>query len=140
LYDGVIHRRALALIEKKYVLIIDELESVDGREHEYDQMFHFNPDLKAQMEGLDVIGYDKDGSDKKVAIHQLESDGISASLSDSFEGTPRAICSKKYESYVPCYEVDYKKRGRDSRFVTLLEIVDGTDDKSDFYVRTENSF
>ncbi len=52
LYDGVIHRRAIALIEDDLVLIVDNL--ISNIRHTYEQKFHLFPEAELETGGLTV--------------------------------------------------------------------------------------
>ncbi len=62
LYDGVLHWRAVMLLDKDVVLVLDRLTSESP--HSYEQRWHFQPDLSVSMEGGKAFVVD--GTGKRV--------------------------------------------------------------------------
>jgi hypothetical protein len=48
-YPGVLHRRTLFFLRRRFVLLVDRLESAAA--HRYEQRFHFAPDLEVDRDG-----------------------------------------------------------------------------------------
>lgn len=119
LYDGVTHRRSIALLGEKLILIIDHLDS--DKNHEYKQNFHLFPEAKVNVNELTVSATGQI-ENQSVTIRQIEMDGINLSMSNGEESPVNGFCSIKYEKKIPCYAVSYKKTAAKGSFVTLLEI------------------
>jgi hypothetical protein len=132
LYPGVSHKRALVLIEKNIVIVIDELNS--NTDHNYEQMFHLFPEATISTEGLDLSVNDSEG--EVVSIHQLIPEGISLSETIGNESSPKGLCTFEYKKTVPCYAISYKKQAANAVYVTVIEI--GEHDKKVSYSLSED--
>jgi peptidoglycan/xylan/chitin deacetylase (PgdA/CDA1 family) len=119
LYKEVTHKRAITLIGKNLILIVDDLTS--DNEHKYDQIFHLFPGATLKNDGLTANVYDQAGK-QALSIKQLIPDSISFNSTIGQTNPPRGICSEEYQKYIPCYLIDYSTKAKNKRFVTLIEL------------------
>jgi peptidoglycan/xylan/chitin deacetylase (PgdA/CDA1 family) len=133
LYEGVTHNRAVVLVGKNLVLIVDQLTSKE--EHSYEQMFHLAPETQLVIDGLTVTGK-RDNLNQIVSIHQLENDSIKLKTALDQKEPLDGICSIEYGKTVPCYSIAYSKYAKSTRYVTLIEI--GTPTPNRTYRLTED--
>jgi hypothetical protein len=123
LYDGVEHERAVALLGKRLVLIIDNLKS--DKEHKYRQMFHLFPEAKLTKNGSTATFLDK--NDKTaLTIHQIIDGDVSLNAVKGQKSPIAGFYSEYYQKKIPNYEVSYTKDATTTSYITLLEI--GTHD------------
>jgi peptidoglycan/xylan/chitin deacetylase (PgdA/CDA1 family) len=127
LYDGVTHKRTLVLVENKYLIVIDKLES--GSEHEYKQVFHLFPgaDIKSDDTGVFVNQGDKE----IMSVFQLENEGIYFNSKYESNNPIDGICSEEAGVILPCHSLQYSKKTKNATFVTLIQI--GKHEGSLFY-------
>ncbi|HEU0020523.1 MAG TPA: alginate lyase family protein, partial [Dehalococcoidia bacterium] len=119
LYDGVIHRRAVVLIQDDLVLIVDNL--VSNLPHTYQQKFHLFPQAELTSDGLKVVATgDKPG--QMITISQLLERDIALTVARGETSPVDGFCSEQYEIAVPCYALTYAKDARTTSYVTLLKI------------------
>ena len=120
LYDGVTHRRAVVMLDKKHFLVIDRLSS--ERPHTYDQMFHLFPGAHVAANGLTVTGTGATPA-QSLTIEQLSSTGIERSIARGQTYPPAGLCSRRYQMLLSCAAIDYRQSARrDAAFTTLLTI------------------
>ena len=140
LYDGVVHERAITLVENDVVIIVDKLLSEN--EHNYEQMFHLFPGAKIKTDGLTLKAYGN-APDQSLTISQLLPEDIK--LKNTINQTKPVVdglCSSQYQVAVPCYSVSYSQKGTDATYITAIEIgqkshsIKLSDDKSVVTVKT----
>jgi len=119
LYDGVSHDRAITLLGKNLVLVIDNLYSQST--HNYEQMFHLFPGAKLNKSNLDIDGVGISDS-QSIHIRQIVSNGITVSSYINENNPIRGVCSLEYGKLIPCYMVSYLQKGKNVSYYTLLEI------------------
>lgn len=119
LYDGVIHKRSVALIEDKLVLVIDDLSS--NEEHTYEQMFHAFPGAKIDVNNK-VVKIFSDRLDQTFTIHQLADPNLEAKTVIGQNSPFDGWCSTQYKIAVPCYSISYEKKTKTAFFVTSIKI------------------
>lgn len=119
LYDGVKHERAITLIGKNLVLIVDNLYSQSA--HTYEQLFHFFPGAKLQTNDLVVEGVGN-SENQSISIWQLASEGIAVNTYLNENNPIRGVCSVEYGKLIPCYTISYTQKGTNVSYYTLLEI------------------
>lgn len=119
LYFDAVHKRAIMLIGKDAVLIIDELNS--DTPHEYEQIFHLAPRAQINADNLNI---DATWNDKKqmLRIVQLLSQNINLQSAKGSTSPPKGICSSNYNSITPCEMLSYSQKGNNAKFITLIEI------------------
>jgi hypothetical protein len=125
LYDGVLHQRAIVMIEKSTILIFDSLTS--SQEHVYQQMFHMFPGATISSDGLTVTAQ---GDDPKqvVKIKQFKTEGVELQTALGLNSPPNGLCSIQYKVAIPCLSVSYENKGANVNFVTAITIGDGPED------------
>jgi peptidoglycan/xylan/chitin deacetylase (PgdA/CDA1 family) len=120
LYPQVRHQRSIALLDKDAVIIVDNL--ISDQEHDYEQIFHLFPGAKTEIVDETTVIARGDNGETELTMRQILPGGISVSLPASDEKSGQSICSYEYEKIVPCQAVSYKKHGRNTFFLTLLEV------------------
>src|SRR3989344_1683138 len=93
LYKGVSHQRAVMLIEKDLVLIVDDL--VSDSQHNYKQLFHIFPEAELTIDGLTVKGTGET-REQSITIHQLLANRLAVTVIKGQENPPRGLCSYEY--------------------------------------------
>jgi hypothetical protein len=116
LYDGVEHRRGVALVDTDRVLVIDELRSTTERT--YEQAWHLPPAATLVVSGLDATSFF--GTAAGVAIRQLAPAGVTLEQRHGALDPIDGWYSARYEERVPTHALRYRVVGRDVHFVTLL--------------------
>lgn len=119
LYEGVVHKRAIMLIEDSTVLVFDDLQS--DSEHTYEQMFHLFPGAKVTTDGLNVSAL-SDDPEKSLAIKQYVNEGLELKSSIGKKDPPAGLCSIEYNTAIPCRSISYSKKGNNVSFVTTISI------------------
>lgn len=118
LYPGVKHNRAILMIGKNAVIIIDSLTS--DQVHTYTQKFHVSPELKTKISGLSLTA--SKGKDVKLSIEQIRPENIEISSARGRMEPLDGLCSFEYGKYVPCDAISYTQAGKTAEFITLLNI------------------
>ncbi len=118
LYPGVSHSRSLTLIQDKYLLIIDRLES--DVPHEYRQLFHFSAD--ATVTGSGSLLVVSQGGTPRLAIHQLADADMQLELTTAQQAPMQGYCSAEYSKMQPCAVAEYVKNDDLAWFITVLEL------------------
>ena len=118
LYDNVVHQRGILMLNKKYILIIDNL--LADKIHNYDLIFHFYPDMNISLHNMTILGNYE--NEEKVSLHPLIQEGLKTYTFLAEESPVKGWCSWEYEKAIPCYSVSYSKINRSTSFITLIEI------------------
>ena len=122
LYPGVTHNRALMLIQGKYLVVIDRLKS--NIYHNYSQMFHLDPSLEIDQNGLDIVGKTRNG-EQKLKLQQIVTSDIKLAVARGEVGErPAGLCSSVYNKAEPCYQLSFTKWAKEAQFISLIEIGD----------------
>jgi hypothetical protein len=108
-YYGVDHLRTVMVLDQSLVLITDDLSS--SQAHDFSQTWHFTPDAKLAMSGLDV-----DLSRKGHTILRLRQAAAEGLTVDTTEGW----LSQHYNQKEPMHAVEYTRHGAHARFATLF--------------------
>lgn len=119
LYDGVTHKRAVALLRQDLVLVIDELAS--DAPHAYDQTWHLFPQADLQVDRLRVQAQDPVSGKTLLTMHQLLSaasmlTGVRKGHTAPLEGW----YSERFEQKQPTFTLRWRKVARRAQFATLL--------------------
>ena len=118
LYPGVTHKQSVVLLQKDLVLVVDALTSVAT--HDYVQTWHLGAGLRADVEGLDVVGRTASG-EPLILVHQALTNGLALMTSYGQDSPMQGYLSLTYENKVPNWVLEYKATAQTSRaFVTLL--------------------
>lgn len=107
LYEGVRHWRAVMLLEKDVVLVLDQLTSEGS--HRFEQRWQFQPDLTVSTQGVSASVTDATGR-RVLQVTQALPEGLSAS-------TVRGA-TKPYDGW---YSEDYEVRKASTVLVYLRE-------------------
>lgn len=118
LYPGVLHRRAVLLVGRDLVAVVDLLDA--SGEHDFTQMWHFAPELRLHVESESVVATDAVGTDI-VRIEQA-ADGPAPALSVGDDGAYPGWYSERYEIKIPAAVAGYAAYGKTVRYVTLLAL------------------
>ncbi|MEA3510560.1 MAG: alginate lyase family protein, partial [Actinomycetota bacterium] len=114
LYPGVSHRRAVVLIGKDLIVVVDSLDAVQP--HDFAQLWHFTPEVRLRIEGGDIVAAHPDGSD--IARIEQASDGRTPTMSFGDTGSHRGWYSELYEVKMANAVASYSSRAETTRFVT----------------------
>jgi len=118
LYDGVVHRRAVLMLDRELVLVVDELDSADP--HTYTQTWHLFPTAsEVQGDATMVTVVDEDGSDM-MRIHQSSHDLPEFEILYGQEDPVQGWYSDAYEEKVANYAIEYTLDEAHSHFATLF--------------------
>lgn len=116
LYDGVVHRRAVLLLRRDLVLVVDDLTSATPRT--YEQMWHLFAGAELRVEGLKVTAL-ADGR-PMLAVHQARPEGMellqASGATDPLEGWLSSV----YEKKVATWALRYRSQETRARYVTVL--------------------
>lgn len=119
LYPGVEHARAVALLGKNLVLVVDRLKS--DRPRQYELLFHLAPDLDARTNGLDVTGTGPRPG-QRLGVVPLVRENVNLAVYRGNQSPFRGYQSDMYERLVPRTTLAYSQKAAEAVFVTLLEI------------------
>ena len=119
LYDGVTHRRALALIGGDLVVVWDHLTS--GGSHEYAQRWHLFPEAQITQDNL-TLRAAPEGAAPELAIYQALGTDLTLHTvkgqTDPYDGW----LSITYEAAVENWAVEYVQNGKTADFVTVFAL------------------
>ncbi|AKJ03335.1 heparinase II/III-like protein [Archangium gephyra] len=117
LYEGVRHWRAVMLLEKDVVLVLDRLTSKDS--HRFEQRWQFQPDLTVSTQGLSASV--TDGTDKRVLqVTQAQPEGLSVSTVHGATGPYDGWYSEDYEVRKKSTVLVYRRKGTQAHYATLF--------------------
>lgn len=116
LYDGVVHRRAVLLLRRDLVLVVDDLTS--DTPHTYEQMWHLFPGAELQVEGLKVTALA--AGQPVLTVHQVLAEGLSLVQKQGETDPLEGWLSQEYEKKVPIWALRYKRQDTRARYVTVL--------------------
>lgn len=117
LYEGVTHERAIALLGRDLVVIVDNLSS--DTPHTYEQIFHLFPEALLTTDGLNVFAR---GAGSTLSIRQFAGNNIMLEERKGQTSPPRGLCSDTYEQALACYQLSYKQQGTNASYVTVIEL------------------
>ncbi len=113
LYAGVRHARAVLMLQRDLVLVLDRLTS--AAPHRYTQMWHFPPDVTVSAEG--------DGTDATGPVLALRQALPEGQTVESVRGATAPIdgwYSEEYQVKVPNQVLRYTKDAPSADFATLF--------------------
>lgn len=116
-YYGVDHLRTVMILDQSLVLITDDLSS--DKAHEYGQTWHFAPDAKLTMAGLDA-DLSLKGGRPVLRVRQAEQDGLTVDTSQRSPEKLQGWISELYNQREPIPVVQYTRHGSRARFATLF--------------------
>jgi len=119
LYDDVVHKRAITLVDDNLIIIVDELSSDES--HNYSQRFNLSPDSQIRVEGYKVVVFDKNRN-TEMTLYQLDNSGITFHSVNGENNPVGGFCSLEYGKKVPCEQLRFDKNGKSAKFVTVIEI------------------
>lgn len=119
LYDGVVHRRAVLLLRRDLVLVVDELSS--DSPHVYEQTWHLLPDAELRVEGLRATAVESGSGRPLLTVHQLlPTPGLSLRWRRGATNPLDGWYSERFEIKVPNYALRYRRTSSRSLYVTVL--------------------
>jgi hypothetical protein len=118
LYPGVLHRRAVLLVGRDLVVVVDLLDA--SRERDFTQLWHFAPELSARTEGGSVVATTADGADA-VRIEQA-ADGREPLLTFGDDGPYPGWYSEESGIKTPAGVAGYAAGATTARYVTLVAL------------------
>ncbi len=117
LYTDVRHWRAVLLLEKDVVVVLDRLTS--EAPHRYEQRWHFQPDLNVQPEG--PLAFVSDGTGKRVLrITQALPEGLSVATVRGAVEPYDGWYSAQYEVRKEATTLLYPREGTEAHYATLF--------------------
>lgn len=116
LYDGVVHRRAVLLLRRDLVLVVDDLTSATP--HTYEQMWHLFDGAELRVEGLKVTAL-ADGR-PVLALHQARPEGMTLTQTSGATDPLEGWLSSEYEKKVSTWALRYRRQEARARYVTVL--------------------
>jgi hypothetical protein len=118
LYPGVSHRRAVLLLRRDLVLVVDDLAG--DREHRYDQTFHLPPDAAVRIEGPERITAVDDRDRPILTLAQAAPDGLELLRRRGASAPADGWYSERYGIAEPAWALRFRRTAAATRFVTLL--------------------
>ncbi|QSQ20141.1 alginate lyase family protein [Pyxidicoccus parkwayensis] len=120
LYDGVVHKRAVALLRQDLVLVLDDLSSETA--HTYDQTWHLFPDADLQMDRLRARALDTVTGKPLLAIQQvLTASSMTVGVRKGHAMPMEGWHSAKFEQKVPGFTLRWRRTAtKRVQFATLL--------------------
>ncbi|MCS6915306.1 MAG: heparinase II/III family protein, partial [Myxococcota bacterium] len=116
LYPGVLHRRAVLLLQRDLALVVDLLDSQVP--HSYAQTWHLFPEARLQQQGLHVIALDETGP--VLALHQALGEGVTLEIKKGATAPRQGWYSAIYGKQVASYALEYRVQASTAAFVTLI--------------------
>lgn len=121
LYEGVTHSRSVSYVDKKTIVVIDNL--VSESDHTYTQLFHFAPGAQVRSENSGVVRATYPGRKQPVTIRQiLPVHDATELVTDRQEAPVGGLCSDEYKTLLTCTQVNFEKTGKSATFVTVIEL------------------
>lgn len=117
LYDGVVHARAVALLDRDVILVLDRLQSDEV--HAYDQTWHLPPGSELGEDPADLRITDAQGA---PLLRILQADPAPLELR-TFSGSTDPLqgwISYSYEAKQRAPVLEYRAKADDAWFATLL--------------------
>lgn len=119
LYDGVVHKRAVLMLRRSLVVVVDELDSAD--DHTYEQTWHLFPDAELQTDGLTATALDSKTGKPLLTIHQLSpTKGLRLQWVRGSTEPLDGWYSERFEIKVPNYSLKYRRRATRAVYITVL--------------------
>ncbi|MFP2932912.1 alginate lyase family protein [Pyxidicoccus sp. 3LG] len=119
LYDGVVHKRAVALLRQDLVLVIDDLSSDTPRT--YDQTWNLFPEADLQVDRLRAKALDPvSGKTLLTLQHLLSASSMLVSVRKGHTAQLEGWHSAKFEQKVPSFTLRWRKVSKRTQFATLL--------------------
>lgn len=116
LYPGVTHRRAVVLVGRDLIAVVDLLNAESERE--FTQLWHFAPELNVDDQRGTVVA--STDAETEVARIIQAGDDSSLTLSVGDDGTYPGWYSELYEIKMPATVAGYDVHADTARYVTLL--------------------
>ncbi|MBZ4422472.1 alginate lyase family protein [Myxococcus sp. RHSTA-1-4] len=117
LYEGVGHWRAVMLLEKDVVLVLDRLTSEGS--HRFEQRWQFQPDLTVSTQGTSTSVTDKTGK-RVLQVTQALPEGLSVSTVRGATGPYDGWYSEDYEVRKKATVLVYPREGVQAHYATLF--------------------
>lgn len=135
LYDGVIHKRAVIILDRNSFVVLDNLTS--NVNHTYRQNWHL-------FQGADVLNQAdtttvKSGDQVIMQIKQANSGSIEFEKYEGEENPLRGWISKEYEKKEPLPMLEFKSNGNNKTFATLFTVDDLANASSEISVQQDNT-
>lgn len=117
LYEGVRHWRAVMLLEKDVVLVLDRLTSEGS--HRFEQRWQFQPDLTVSMQGVSASVTDKTGK-RVLQVVQALPEGLAVSTVRGATHPYDGWYSEDYEVRRESTVLVYPREGAQAHYATLF--------------------
>lgn len=113
---GVRHTRAVLFIKPDFWVMLDRMESVDGKEHLYEPLFHFDGPVK--MDGLRVRT--QNAADANLTLLARGDAGLGVKIVEGQEEPVQGWLTKTISSVRPAPVAVYQARGKT---ITLMYVM-----------------
>jgi uncharacterized protein YneR len=117
LYEGVHHWRAVMVLEKDVVLVLDRLLSKGS--HRFEQRWQFQPDLTVSAQGTSASITDETGK-RVLRVVQALPEGLSVSTVRGATRPYDGWYSEDYEVRKPSTVLVYPREGDQAHYATLF--------------------
>ena len=116
-YKGVEHRRSILFIKPRYFIIIDNL--ISSSEHTYSLFFHLRPGLQISLDEYNVKTLNNNQW-PNIEILPLEKVGLGINIIKGINDPLQGWISYRYKKIIPNIAIEYQKRGKEVKFITIL--------------------
>ncbi|RKG72258.1 hypothetical protein D7V88_38425 [Corallococcus terminator] len=117
LYEGVRHWRAVMVLEKDVVLVLDRL--ISEGPHHFEQRWQFQPDLTVSTRGASASVTDATGK-RVLQVTQAQPEGLSVSTVRGATGPYDGWHSEDYEVRKEATVLIYPLQGEQAHYATLF--------------------
>ncbi len=119
LYDGVVHRRAVLLLRRDLVLVVDDLSSATP--HVYEQTWHLFPEAELRVEDLRATALESGSGRALLTLHQLmPASGLDLQWRKGRTAPLDGWYSARFEIKLPNYALHYQRKAAQAVYVTVL--------------------
>ncbi len=113
---GVQHTRAVLFIKPDFWVMLDRLTAVDGKEHIYEPLFHF--DGAVQTDGLRVVT--RNSSEANLTLLPRADAGLSLKIVEGQEEPVQGWLTKTISSVRPAPVAIYQTRGKSAHLIYVM--------------------
>jgi hypothetical protein len=113
---GVQHTRAVLFIKPDFWVMLDRLTAVDGKEHTYEPLFHF--DCPVKTAGVRVVS--QNAGEANLTVAARPDDGLSVKIVEGQEEPVQGWLTKGISSVRPAPVAIYRARGKTTHLIYVL--------------------
>ena len=119
LYEGVIHQRVVIYLKQYDFIVLDLMKGY--KNHKFEQIFNFNPNIKCLNIDNDIIG--KINGECKINLTSLINKySIETELHYGEEKPLRGWCTKGYGELQPIWAGSFIQKGKEAKFATHISL------------------